>query len=335
MANSTLETIRRKVRRLTRSPNVNQLSDTELDEYINTFVLYDFPEHLRLKALLENMTFYTNPYQTKYITDENVLPVTDPLYNFHNKYITIKQPVFVAGYPVYFTQDQTEFYGTFPNINFLVAIGTGDGVTTTYSGTLSATPVIQEQVLFSSIDSSNGGISLYDVPSALPNQTTGTLFDTDTNLPAGTINYVTGVYSLTFPTPPAAGTVINAQTVPYAAGRPTAMLYFNDTFFLRQVPDQPYRVQFEVYRRPTELLSSNQKPELSQWWQYIAYGAAKKVFEDRTDMDGVQHIMPEFEAQQNLVNRRTIEQLASERPATIYDGQINRYGYFNNFNGVF
>ena len=44
---STLAQIQTKVRRLTRSISEQQLSTTELNNYINTSVLYDFPEHLR------------------------------------------------------------------------------------------------------------------------------------------------------------------------------------------------------------------------------------------------------------------------------------------------
>jgi len=45
---STLETIKIKVRRLTRSPSEAQLSDADLNQYINTFLIYDLPEHLAL-----------------------------------------------------------------------------------------------------------------------------------------------------------------------------------------------------------------------------------------------------------------------------------------------
>jgi hypothetical protein len=43
MADSTLGAIRTKVRRLTRSPNTAQITDNQIDEYVNTFILYDFP----------------------------------------------------------------------------------------------------------------------------------------------------------------------------------------------------------------------------------------------------------------------------------------------------
>ena len=64
-------------------------------------------------------------------------------------------------------------------------------------------------------------------------------------------------------------------------------------------------------------------PQLSQWWQYIAYGAAKKIFEDRMDTDSLQMIMPEYKNQERLVERRTIVNAASERTATIFTEQVD------------
>ncbi len=87
MADSTLQAIRTKVRRLTRSPSLSQISDVQIDEYINTFIQYDFPEHLRLFSLRTLLTFYTQPGVDVYETNTTV--VTDPLYNFKNKYVAI------------------------------------------------------------------------------------------------------------------------------------------------------------------------------------------------------------------------------------------------------
>jgi len=107
------------------------------------------------------------------------------------------------------------------------------------------------------------------------------------------------------------------------------MCYYDSTILLRPVPDQVYRVQMEVYARPTYLLETNQSPQLEEWWQYIAYGAAKKVLEDRMDMDTVQLIMPEFKKQENLILRRTIVEMTSQRASTIYtqdNGAAGAYG---------
>ena len=66
---NTLEAIQIKVRRLTRSPSTAQLSDDDLNNYINTFVVYDFPEQLRMFNLRTTFTFVCNAYQDTYYTD--------------------------------------------------------------------------------------------------------------------------------------------------------------------------------------------------------------------------------------------------------------------------
>ena len=144
----------------------------------------------------------------------------------------------------------------------------------------------------------------------------------------GTINYLTGAYTLTWSLAPASGEPITSQTIVYKASRPQAVLYYDDVFTLRPVPDKVYPIQMEVYRRPTQLMNNAAaEPQLEQWWQYIAYGAAKKIFEDRMDLESVQLIMPEFKKQEALVLRRTIVQQTTQRTATIYeDSTASQYG---------
>jgi hypothetical protein len=115
MANSTLQAIRTKVRRITRSPSLSQISDSQLDEYINTFILYDFPEHLRLFSLRTILTFYTQPGVDVY--DTNTTVATDPLYNFRNKYVAVHPPLYIAGIQCFYTQWRDVFYGYYPQTN--------------------------------------------------------------------------------------------------------------------------------------------------------------------------------------------------------------------------
>ncbi len=316
MADSTLLAIRNKVRRLTRSPSVAQITDAEINEYVNTFVLYDFPEHLRLFSLRKTFTFYTDPGTDVYETGSTA---TSPLTDFNNTYITTHDPVYVAGYKALFTQSRDQFYGMYPFTNSIVSTGkTGDGVTTAFSGTLSSVPVLKNNVLFVSVNSVGDGLKLFD-DGASP---TGTLSGDGT----GFITYETGSYILNFSSAPANGETIYSETVPYVAARPDAILYFDNTFIVRPVPDKVYPIVMEVYKQPTALLAGA-SPDLEQWWQYIAYGAAKKVFEDRTDSESIQDIMPEFKQQEALVLRRTIVQQTKDRVATIYtEGIGSGYG---------
>lgn len=355
-ATSTLQTIQTKVRRLTYSPSTAQLSDTELQQYINTFVLYDFPEHLRLFNLRTQFSFYCNPYQTLYALDTSISP-NNPLYNFQNKYLTIHPPVYIAGFQAFYTQSREEFFGIYPQVNNIAQQpGLGDDATTQFTGVINANQSIppspgsqnitleQNNVLFSSIDQNANGLAMIDVPlqdSLTGNLTVfGNLYDPYVGVPTtplyypadllvdNNINYLTGEYIVTFTTPPGSGQPINSQTIPLTAARPLAMLFHDNKIRLRPVPDQPYKINFEVYIRPTELLDTAQSPQLEEWWQYIAYGAAKKVFEDRMDLESVNLIMPEFKKQEALCQRRTLVQYTNERVATIYTDSNNFTGGF-------
>jgi hypothetical protein len=334
MADSSLTAIEQKVRRLTRSPSESQLSTAELDNYIDTFVLYDFPAHLRLFNLREQFTFYTAPYVDTYTT--TTLTANDPLYNFKNKYISVHDPVYVAGYPAFYSQSRTQFFGMYPIVNSIQSIGTtGDGSTRSFSGTLPNVPMLRNNVLFDSIDSTTNALALVDTPisNTIGNLSIPNMAPTSTTAQdlSNYVNYVTGEFVITFNTAPGAGQAINCQNVPYVAALPQSLLFFDDTFTLRPVPDQTYRVNFEVYARPTALLITGQ-PQLEEWWQYIAYGAAKKIFEDRMDTDSVAQIMPEFKQQELLVLRRTLVQQTNVRTATIYTEQAGNDGS-NGFGG--
>lgn len=345
MADSTLQAIRTKVRRLTRSPSESQLTTAQIDEYINTFVLYDFPEHLRLFNLRTTFTFFTQPYIDVYETSTDT---SSPLYNFKNRYITVHPPVYIAGYQALYSESRDQFFGIYPMLNSIASIGTaGNGTTTSFSGVVNSaqanttgvtasnqgTVLLRNNVLFSSVATNGNGLSMIDYPISA---TIGNLYvpggsptSTTVQDAANYINYTTGQFVVTFVAAPGSGETINSQTVPVQPALPQSILFYDGKFTVRPVPDQPYRINMEVYVRPTELLSSSQSPELSEWWQYIAIAASIKIFQDRMDMDSVQLLLPEFKVQQNLINRRTIVQQTSQRTQTIYTqdtGAAGAYG---------
>lgn len=343
VATSSLNTIQQKVRRLTRSPSENLLTTADLNQYINTFVLYDFPETLRLFNLQTTFTFYTEPFVDVYSTVDS--PDTSPLYDFQNQYLTVMPPVYIAGYQAKFMESRDQFYGIYPQLNSIASIGvTGDGMKTMFSGVVNSQQanvpsnlnqtitLLQNNVLFSSVDINNNGLAMIDFPisNTIGNLTVPNVPPTSTTMqdPNNYINYLTGQFVVTFNTAPQVGFAINSQTIPQQPALPQSMLFYDGKFTLRPVPDQPYRVQMNVFKRPTELLAGSQNPELNEWWQYISYGTAKKVFEDRMDMESVQQIMPEFKMQEALILRRTIVQQTSQRASTIYTEDNGASGAF-------
>ena len=316
---STLDKIRIKVRRLTRNPSAAQLTDAQIDEYINTFVLYDFPQHIRPSELKTKLIFYTAPYVDRYTN--NTINEDDPLYNFINRYTSIHPPLYIAGSQAILYEERQQFYTVYPQTTMSIQIGTGDGTTTTYTGTLSNYPITPGTITFTSVDVNNGALVLKDVQDVDPGF--GTLLPTGTlQIPnvalwvSGTINYATGAYTITFsaaPYCPGVGQPIYCQCTPYTPAKPNGVLFFNNEFLIRPIPDQPYRVEMDAFLRPTELLTAGSSPEFARWFQYIAYGAAKKVFEDKGDLESVNLIMPEFKQQERLVLRHTIAQMSNER----------------------
>ena len=320
MANTTLAAIQQKVRRLTRSPSLQQLSADDLNQYINTFILYDFPEHLRLFSLRTTLTFYTQPNVDVYQT--NTTDPTDPLYNFQNKYITVHPTIYVAGIPIFWTQYRDIFYGNYPQTNFVFNTSfSGNGTTGPFVGQLEQYPVLQNSVLFTALDISGASMQVVDYPVS---NTTGALgipgVPQELPSPYGQINYQTGQYTLLFPanTMASESNVIYAEGIFYQPGKPISCLYFDNKFTLRPVPDKSYAVQLEADIRPTELINRTDIPQLEQWWQFIAYGAAMKIFQDRMDLDSIQLITPEFLTQMDMVNRPNLVQQANERTVTIY-----------------
>jgi hypothetical protein len=328
MADSSLVAIRTKIRRLTRSPSTAQISDAQIDEYVNTFIQYDFPEQIRLSALRTVLTFYTQPGVDVYETSADP---NNALFNFKNKYVAVHPPIYLAGIEGFYTQWRDVFYGYYPQTNTIAQTGLfGDGATTTFTGTVVARPMLQRSVIFTAIDSSGTSMVLIDYPVS---NTTGALGlpNTPQTLPSpyGQINYITGAFTVIFPSAPAAQEPIIVENIAYQPGKPLATLYYDQKFTIRPVPDKAYAVSIEADIRPTELLNTIDEPKLSQWWQYIAYGAAKKIFEDRMDLDSVQLILPEFKLQERLCLRATLTQQANERTVTIYtQGKNYGFGWF-------
>lgn len=336
-----------KVRRITKSPSQNQITDDQIVQYINTYFLYDFPQELRLKNMLGNYTFTTSPNQESY-----KLP-TDSV-------ISVEPPVYINGYQSYFTQSQDNFYMLYPRLGLAENnLATGNGTNGPYTFTLTNTPVLQNNVVISAIDSTGFAATAVDIPI---NALTGAL--SGTAIQAGSvINYVTGIVSILFNNPIPAGNPINCQVVPYVPSRPVAVLFYYDTLYLRPVPDTAYQVTIQAYINPLACIngqsnnpptdggttdtnfpsppnainipqgfvSTGDTPQIKQWWQLLAWGAALKIFEDRGDIENLARFTPLYDEQRRRVLRRTLVEQANERTATIYTEQT-AYGIGNFFN---
>lgn len=354
---NTLADIQNKVRRITGKPSENQITSDQINQYVNTFYVYDLPEHLRLESLRVNYQF---------VTTANV-----GIYDFpKDLYLTCMPPVFIAGYRSYMTQSRDNFFRINPNLNYLQqSVTTGNDETGPYSFTLinspimpgfkrnppgaysvsgSGTDVPASTINWSVLITGQGEAAANGISPwySLIDDGQGNLFDpSDTSTLAskarGSINYITGYVSINatgfkdyIPT----GNPINAQYVPYVASRPQSCCYYQDQISLYPIPDQAYSVSFEAFMYPTAFLGTNAsstQPQLNEWWQLLAYGAADKIFADNGDMENMQKYRPLLEEQLRLIQRRTLQQYSSERTASIYTEQCGfaQYPFGNIFSG--
>jgi hypothetical protein len=303
---TALSMIQRKVRNLTGMRSESQLTTDDLNDYINTFILYDFPENIRLFSLRETFTFYTSPNIDTYDSSNTSY---DP-----NRYITILKPIYIAGYESFYTESRSQFYMIYPQTNFEQNLATGNGAAT-YTPTFSQTPFLRNNVTIGAVDGSGNALQVYD-------DGAGNLIG-DVGVGVNTVNYTSGAVNVTFSAAIPNPNAITGFVMPYKPSRPAAMLFFDNKFILRPVPDKVYRVECEVYKQPTYLMETTDSPELKQWWQYIAYGAAKKILEDVQDTETLAVILPGFKEQELLVLRRTIVQQTNEAVPTIYSDQTS------------
>jgi len=322
---ATLNAIQMKVRRITKRPSQNQLTTAELNQYINTFYLYDFPEQIKIKDMLTNYSFTTEPNQEAYplpIDPQSTTSTTDPA---APSYTSIEPPIYIAGYQSFFTQSQENFYRLYPPIAINSQTESADGTVGPFTFTLSNYPVMQNRVVISCLNTASQNFVLTDQP---VNNVTGNLIGDGT----GTINYLTGSVSVTFSNFTEAGAPINCQIVPYQPSRPTAMLFYQNNMILRPIPDSSYQVKVSAYQTFTNFIMSNDTPYIKQWWQYIALGTAMKIFEDLGDFEAIAQYKPLLDEQRFLSQRRTIVEQANERASTIYSEQTQIT--FSNFFGA-
>lgn len=337
-ATSTLGDITTKIRRLVAAPSATQLTDQTISEYVNNFYLYDFPEHLQTLTLRTTYEFYTTPFVDAYVFPREI-------------YRNITAPVFIGGSQCFYSQNREQFYIVFPQVEFMQTVSIGNGTNGPYTLTLTNTPVLRGYTYPTTIEvlappaGGPGGRAnlasrvLISAVNALGNPIiakdngVGGFVDANNNALVGAINYQTGAVTVTFNdlVGVPVGNSITASYISTTASRPTGVLFYGDILFLRPIPDNVYHFQIDAFMFPSQLLASaTDTPSLREWWQYLAYGAAIKILVDRQDMQSVQNIMPFFQEQQRLVNRRNIVQNTNERAATIYSEQVN-YPYGNGF----
>ena len=336
MSYGTLPDIITKIRKLTGSGNDFQLTDPMIQDFIDSFYLFDFPAQFRSLKLKDKYVFRTIQGQDTYSFDSE-------------RYTTVQMPCHVEKTPVQLYQTPDVFWANWGFNNgagsqFEDNFDFGNATTGPYGGTLTAAPLIKSvntnpilnpnhisivQNLLITANTATGTLNVYD--DGLGNLIGDVLNGPVPVVPgsSGTINYQTGVITgLLFSASIPAGNQIQCQYIPVVLNTPTAILFFQNQFTLRPVPDMGYTVELTCYRRPSQVLATRNGttgdyPELTEWWETIAYGAAKKIYEERLDPDGIALMDKGLKERYSLNETRTYAQLGKQRAGTIFSPQLD------------
>lgn len=326
--------MRNTVRRMTARYTSAQMQDSQIDNYINLSYTLHFPECFKNIKLTKPYVFYTIPnvdtydfiYEGGLVDDPAKLPFPGNKAVPGN--IQLTPPVYCQGYILRYYQDKTTFYNRWPNLSVNQQINIGNNTLGPYSGTIPSTPFLRAQLdifgnvtepmcIISAYDNSGFNMVLTDKPQS-NSSNIGNLLDVSGNV-VGTVNYFTGAYTFTLVSGVIpSGANIYAAVVPFRGSRPTDVIFYNQQITFRPVPMQVFQVEFQISQQPTQLIADSSAPELDEWYLFICAWAAKLIYTDFPDEQGMAYLMPIWQEQMQLAQRRTLRQLSTQRAATIF-----------------
>ena len=350
-----------KTRKLTGSSNSFQVTDSYIVQQMHSFYSYDLPAKFRSLKLKDVYTFTTNIGQDVYpFNSELYITVNQPCYCAKREIKLFNNPweFYAANYnwqqfTTFATGDGTAGpYSGFTTAFPLIASVNNDPGTQTNPNLFFPQSRVQNILITANVIGANGVGETQNVTddgqgnliqifqtSNSGNQEYGWTYyrqyasSTPTMPGNATINYQTGaITGLIFDDVIADGMAIQIQYNPKQLSIPLAIMFFQNQFTLAPVPDAGYTVELTCYRQPIQaLLAADMagNPELSEWWEILAVGAAKKIFEERLDSDGVIFIDKMLRERYDVIETRTYAQIGQERISTLYTDQLTE-NYGNN-----
>lgn len=347
-----------KTRKLTGSSNSFQVTDEYIVQQMHSFYSYDLPAKFRSLKLKDIYTFTTNVGQDVYpFNSELYITVNQPCYCAKREIRLFNDPWNFFGVN-YNWQQFTNFaagdgtpgpYNGFTTASPLVASFNNDPGPQVNPSLYFTQGRVQNILITANVIGTNGIGQTQNVTddgfgnliqifqtSNNTNQEYGWTYyrqyaSSTPDLPGNaTINYQTGeITGLVFAQAIPAGTPIQIQYNPKKLSIPLSIMFYQNQFTLAPVPDAGYTIELTCYRQPIQALIAadmSGNPELSEWWEILAVGAAKKIFEERLDSDGVIFIDKMLKERYDIIETRTYAQIGQQRINTIYTDQLT-YNY--------
>ena len=297
MATWTKAQIRTKVRQVTGRFTGQELTNDRLDTYIDQYYQFTFPAEVKLDAEQVYYSFTTTANQPTY---------AQPL----DLYTNFGPPATANNLDMLWFADPASFFEANPLQYTMLTQWTGNGTTQTFTTTITGFPIYP------------GTLTITD-NNELFQDTNTTWTTSDVSIVgslggAATVNYATGVISVTFLTAPISGQNIYLNYVVFAASRPTAILMFQNQFQLWPVPDQAYIIQMPAYQIVTPMVNATDTPKMNEWGPCIAYGAARDIVADYGESDSYAEITALYKEQVSYVLTRTMQNMTEGRSMPMF-----------------
>jgi hypothetical protein len=274
-----------KVRATTGRPDTSMMSNATILDYVNKYYQFVLPKELKIFFGYTYYEFFTEEGEDQYT------PSTD--------FQTFNPQVYVDGFPSDWYLSPDLFYQDYPQQANKFVVATGNGILNSFPFQNPTFPILPRSFYVT------------DGPQTVQGDGVGNL----TGAGTGSVDYSTGVVSsLSFTNPPAANASITATSQSYVANRPQGILYYNNVFLLRPVPDDVYLVRMEGIRIPTAFTGSlTQQPFRPDLGPLIAYGASLEIFADFNQMDQYEQTLVQYNRYKDVSMQDTYEEYLYER----------------------
>lgn len=304
MANWALSEIRAKVRLVTGRFSAQDLTNEQLDEYINKYFQFTFPAELKLER-----------YHT---FDEFLTEANTQKYTLSTGFVNFEPPATIDRLSILWYQDPESFYENNPENISRQNLGTGNDVQVVFPGTAGSFPILPATTVVTD-DNEVFEDTNTDFNVVQPVPLEGSLGG------SGTINYETGAVTVTFATAPEAGQNVILSFIQFQSGRPVAVLLYNNEWTFFPVPDTAYRFRTKAYANTLVttvsgdnapfFVNATDEPLLNEWGPTIAYGASRDIHADKGEIDAYGDVTALYKEQLAYALRRTNQNLLNTRAA--------------------
>lgn len=291
MATWTLAEIRNKVRQVTGRFSPSELTNQQIDNYINQYYQFTFPAEVKLDREFTYYEFLTSPNQA--------------YYDLPTGYTNLVPSATVDWQDLLWYQDPGYFENENPQQVARLTPWTGDGSTTSFSTTVTGFPIFPGSTVVTD------NVEVFEDTNQ--DWTTSNVTITGDLGGTATINYNTGSISVGFSTAPPNGQEIYLSYVLFQPGIPQAVLMFNNQLQFSPVPDTAYRFRCKAYKTVDPLVESTDRPPLDEWGPAIAYGAARNIHADYGETDAYAEVTALYKEQIEYVLARTDQNLLNTR----------------------